>query len=111
MNRNGCMLFSIAALLSTNLFVAPSYCQQSASSGEAAYERLPKADLGNGYFRNPILVGSGADNTVLRVGQDYYMDAGGGWPDQLIWHSRDLVNSVPLTRALKHPVVEHGHRS
>jgi beta-xylosidase len=35
------------------------------------------------------------------VGKDYYMTAGGGWPDQLIWHSRDLVNWRPITRALQ----------
>lgn len=64
-------------------------------------ERIPSADLGNGYFRNPVLVGPGSDNTVLRVGKDYYMMAGGGWPDQLIWHSRDLVNWRPVTRALR----------
>ena len=68
---------------------------------EARLERIPHGDLGNGYFRNPVLVGPGADNTVVRVGRDYYMAAGGGWPDQLIWHSQDLVNWEPLTRALR----------
>ena len=67
----------------------------------AQLERIPHGDLGNGYFRNPVLVGPGSDNTVVRVGQDYYLAAGGGWPDQLIWHSRDLVNWRPLTRALR----------
>ncbi len=64
-------------------------------------ERIPSGDLGNGYFRNPVLVGPGSDNTVLRVDNDYYLMAGGGWPDQLIWHSRDLVNWRPITRALR----------
>jgi len=68
---------------------------------QARLERIPTADLGNGYFRNPVLVGPGSDNTVLRVGKDYYMMAGGGWPDQLIWHSRDLINWRPITRALR----------
>jgi len=63
-------------------------------------ERLPQADLGNGYYKNPVMVGPGSDNTVVRVGSDFYMMAGGGWPDQLVWHSRDLVNWRPLTRAL-----------
>lgn len=66
---------------------------------EALLEHIPHADLGNGYYRNPVLVGAGADNTVLKVGSDYYMMAGGGWPDQLIWHSRDLVNWAPVVRA------------
>ena len=68
---------------------------------QAFLERIPRADLGNGYFRNPVLVGPGADNTILRVGKDYYMLAGGGWPDQLIWHSRDMVNWAPITRTLR----------
>ena len=80
--------------------------QQASDAGTrrregARLERLPHGDLGNGYFRNPVLVGPGSDNTVVRVGRDYYMAAGGGWPDQLIWHSRDLVNWEPLTRALR----------
>ncbi|MBN1400370.1 MAG: family 43 glycosylhydrolase [Anaerolineae bacterium] len=68
---------------------------------QARLERIPCADLGNGYFINPVMVGPGADNTVIRLGEDFYMMAGGGWPDQLVWHSRDLVNWRPLTRALR----------
>jgi len=68
---------------------------------QAWRERIPHGDLGNGYFRNPVLVGPGSDNTVVRVGADFYMMAGGGWPDQLVWHSRDLVNWRPITRALR----------
>ncbi len=82
---------------------AQTASKDSSRSAEAPLERLPQADLGNGYYRNPILRGPGADNTILKVGKDYYMAAGGGWPDQLIWHSRDLVNWRPLTRALKDP--------
>jgi beta-xylosidase len=66
----------------------------------AFFERQPHADMGNGFFRNPVL-GPGSDNTVVKVGSDYYMMAGGGWPDQLIWHSRDLVNWMPVTRTLR----------
>lgn len=69
-------------------------------AARAFLERIPHADLGDGYYCNPVMVGPGADNSVVRVGQDFYMIAGGGWPDQLVWHSRDLVNWEPLTRAL-----------
>jgi beta-xylosidase len=92
----------VALLLAFLVIGVPqAHTQQNANSSEVRLERLPAADLGNGHFRNPILVGPGADNTVLRVGQDYYMAAGGGWPDQLIWHSRDLINWIPLTRVLR----------
>jgi beta-xylosidase len=68
---------------------------------QARLERIPTADLGNGYYRNPVMVGPGSDNSVVRVGSDFYLIAGGGgFPDQLVWHSRDLVNWRPLTRAL-----------
>ncbi|HQS68057.1 MAG: xylan 1,4-beta-xylosidase [Novosphingobium sp. 28-62-57] len=65
-----------------------------------------KADLGNGMFRNPILAGDYADPSILKDGDDYYMthssfDAA---PGLLIWHSRDLVNWVPLGPALAQPI-------
>ncbi len=73
--------------------------QDARRAAQARLEGIPHADLGNGYFRNPVLVGPGSDNSVVRVGKDYYMLAGSGWPDELVWHSRDLVNWRPLTRA------------
>ncbi len=66
-------------------------------------ERQPQPDLGNGQFRNPVLAGSYADPSVVRVGGDYYMthsSGGGGAPTLLIWHSRDLVNWRPLAKAI-----------
>jgi xylan 1,4-beta-xylosidase len=63
---------------------------------EALREGIPQPDLGNGFFRNPVL-GPGADNTAVKVGKDYYMLSGGGWPYEIIWHSRDLVNWAPVT--------------
>ena len=99
--------FPLALLLMAAFITPPQLHAQVRSSHEdtrverARLESLPHGDLGNGYFRNPVLVGPGSDNTVVRVGKDYYMVAGGGWPDQLIWHSRDLVNWRPVTRALR----------
>jgi len=61
---------------------------------QASADGIPHADLGNGYFRNPVLVHGGGDITVLRVGEDFYMIAG----RELLWHSRDLVNWRPLAR-------------
>src|SRR5690348_13224519 len=62
------------------------------------------ADLGNGYFLNPILAGDYSDPAVLKDGKDYYMShsmCGGLTPGILIWHSRDLINWEPVCRALK----------
>jgi len=50
-------------------------------------ERLLAADLGNGYYRNPALVGPGADNAVIRVEEDFYMLVG----SNTLWNSRDLI--------------------
>lgn len=58
-----------------------------------AAERQPRADRGDGTFRNPVLAGHHHDPTVVRVGADYYLTH---CPDLVIWHSRDLVNWRPI---------------
>jgi beta-xylosidase len=87
----------VACFVTLKMFGASD--KDSRRAEEAWREGLPHADLGSGYFRNPVL-GPGSDNTVVKVGSDYYLMAGGGWPDQLIWHSRDLVNWAPVVRTL-----------
>lgn len=42
------------------------------------------ADLGNGYYLNPVLVDDYSDPTVLKDGQDYFI-YGGLKPGILIW--------------------------
>ena len=65
-------------------------------------EKQPSADLGNGYYRNPVLVGTQGDVTICQKGHDYYMThTNFGTPKMLIWHSTDLVNWEPLDFALK----------
>ena len=64
------------------------------------------ADLGNGFYLNPILPGDFPDPSVLKDGDDYYMthssfDAA---PGLLLWHSRDLVNWTPIGTALERPL-------
>lgn len=56
-------------------------------------EHQPRADRGDGTYRNPILSGHYHDPTVVRVGADYYLTH---CPDLILWHSRDLVNWRPL---------------
>lgn len=52
------------------------------------------ADLGDGTYRNPILVADYSDPDVERVGEDYWMVASSFncTPGLPILHSRDLVN-------------------
>ncbi len=60
-------------------------------------ENQPSADLGNGYYQNPIMAGDYADPTIVRVGEDYYM-AFTRRIGVMLWHSRDLVNWRPIVR-------------
>ena len=41
-------------------------------------ELVHKADLGNGYYRNPILDGDYADPAVFREGENYYLTVSTG---------------------------------
>jgi hypothetical protein len=55
-------------------------------------ERQPRADLSNGYYRNPILAGKYADPSIVRVGEDYHMThSGGGAPGVLIWPAQMII--------------------
>jgi xylan 1,4-beta-xylosidase len=79
-----------------------------------------KADLGNGFFLNPIMPGDHPDPSILKDGDDYYMTFSSfdAYPGLVIWHSKDLANWQPVTAALKTPIgsvwapelVKHGNR-
>ncbi|MGI5958586.1 MAG: family 43 glycosylhydrolase [Massiliimalia sp.] len=66
-------------------------------------ELVHKADLGNGYYLNPILDGDYADPAVFRKGEDYYLSVSTGpyYPGLTIFHSRDLVNWNPICHPLQ----------
>jgi len=55
-------------------------------------------DLGNGYYRNPIIMaGDIADIGLMRVDKDYYLvHYYTVAPGHLMWHSRDLINWEPM---------------
>lgn len=61
------------------------------------------ADLGDGTYLNPIIAGDHPDPTVLKDGDDYYMtfSSFNSYPGIIIWHSRDLVNWIPVGAALQ----------
>lgn len=61
-----------------------------------------KADLGNGFYLNPIMAGDHPDPSILKDGDDYYMTFSSfdAYPGLVIWHSRDLVNWQPVGPAL-----------
>lgn len=67
-----------------------------ASSQALASDPAPYGDLGDGTFRNPVLVGGLGDVTVIRVEKDFYATFG---KTLGVWHSRDLVNWVQISTA------------
>ena len=94
--------------------------QPAAAEWGIADEGARRADLGTGFYRNPVIAGDYPDPTVLKDGDNYYIthssfDAA---PGLLIWHSCDLVNWTPVCSALPKPLgtvfacdlVKHGGR-
>lgn len=71
-------------------------------SWERGPEGQRQADLGNGYFLNPVFAGDRPDPSVLRDGDDYFAvhASHAYYPGLLIWHSRDLINWRPLGPSL-----------
>jgi xylan 1,4-beta-xylosidase len=53
-------------------------------------------------FENPLFAGDYPDPTILRVGEDFYMThtSYSYAPGLVIWHSRDLVNWIPISQVL-----------
>ena len=62
-----------------------------------------RADLGNGYYLNPIVAGDRPDPSILKDGENYYMTFSSfdAYPGLVIWQSRDLVNWQPLMATLR----------
>jgi beta-xylosidase len=58
-------------------------------------------------FRNPLFAGDYPDPTILRVNDDFYMThtSYSFTPGLVVWHSRDLVNWMPISHAIE---VTHG---
>ncbi len=56
----------------------------------------------DGYYLNPIFAGDYPDPSILRDGSDYYIvhSSFEYYPGLLIWHSKDLINWIPVTNAL-----------
>jgi xylan 1,4-beta-xylosidase len=81
--------FLIAILIQSSLFVK---AQNQTGTPEAK----------NGYYQNPVFAGDYPDPSLLRDGDDYYIvhSSFEYYPGLLIWHSKDLINWMPVTNAL-----------
>src|SRR5690242_15714174 len=103
-------LFGGGALLSGPSFgktspgkTAASDCKvQHALNWARGIEGQRKADLGDGTFLNPIVAGDHPDPSILKDGEDYYLvfSTFDAYPALRVWHSRDMVNWVPISAAL-----------
>jgi beta-xylosidase len=82
---------------------APSPSPSGARVSARGIEGQRKADLGNGFYLNPIMAGDHPDPSILKDGADYYMTFSSfdAYPGLVIWHSRDLVNWEPVGPALR----------
>jgi xylan 1,4-beta-xylosidase len=71
------------------------------SALDAQYQKKPY-EKESSYFLNPIFSGDYPDPSILRDGEDYYIvhSSFEYYPGLTIWHSRDLINWVPVTNAL-----------
>jgi beta-xylosidase len=67
----------------------------------AQYQVNPNTK-GKDFYVNPIFAGDYPDPGILRLGDDYYMvnSSFEYYPGLLIWHSKDLINWMPVTHAL-----------
>lgn len=75
---------------------------RAAPDWKRGFDNQRIADLGDGRFLNPLMAGDHPDPTILKDGADYYMTFStfDSYPGLVLWHSRDLINWVPITAAL-----------
>jgi beta-xylosidase len=98
LNKKRILFLSIATMLSQSLLSA----NEGYPGWQRGFEGQRIADMGNGYYINPILSGDRPDPSILKQGDDYYMvhSSFESIPGLVLWHSRDLVNWEPITATL-----------
>lgn len=102
MDKTTRLMLGIAVLISMPLLTAQSPRAGNPATWARGLEGQRKADLGNGFYLNPIMAGDHPDPSVLKDGDDYYMTFSSfdAYPGLVIWHSRDLVNWQPVGPSL-----------
>jgi beta-xylosidase len=102
----GCLPFLPDAAYAQGSAATSSLDPHAAMRWARGVEGQRKADLGNGMFLNPVFAGDHPDPALLRDGDDYYLTFSSfdSYPGIIIWHSRDLVNWLPVHAALRQPI-------
>ena len=85
-------------------------------------QSVVESDNAKPTFQNPLFAGDFPDPTILRVGPDFYAThtSYSFAPGLLVWHSRDLVNWLPISHVMdmspmrneiwSPDLIEHGGR-
>lgn len=74
---------------------------QLSAFAKAQYQKEPIVKAA-GFYTNPIFSGDYPDPSILRDGDNFYLvhSSFEYYPGLLIWHSKDLINWMPVTHAL-----------
>src|SRR5665647_1375686 len=93
-----CLLIVVALSASFAILADQPRQPTTPTTWARGIEGQRRADLGNGFFLNPILAGDHPDPSILKDGAGYYMTFSSfdAYPGLVIWHSRDLVNWQPI---------------
>lgn len=93
-----CLLIVVALSASSAILADQPRQPTTPTTWARGIEGQRRADLGNGFFLNPILAGDHPDPSILKDGVGYYMTFSSfdAYPGLVIWHSRDLVNWQPI---------------
>lgn len=83
--------------------ILAALCLSATLGAQADVSEVWVPDLGNGYYKNPIINADYSDPDVIAVGDDYWMTASSfcNMPGLPILHSNDLVNWEIVNHAVK----------
>jgi beta-xylosidase len=90
--------------------ISPHLQGSSRTPQQLSVSRVWTPDLGNGFYKNPVIHADYSDPDAIRVGNDFYMTASSfdAVPGLPILHSTDLVNWTIIGHALlQQPPFEH----
>lgn len=95
--------------VSLSLYGAGAHAQPTAHFDDFRYAASPQPGAPvaapRGRYLNPVIAGSHADPSIVRVGRDYYLASSSltFWPGIPIFHSRDLVHWTRIAAAVSRP--------
>lgn len=87
-----------------------SLLHSNSAQQQLSVSKVWMPDLGNGFYKNPVINADYSDPDVIRVGDNFYMTASSfdGVPGLPVLHSKDLVNWTIIAHALiRQPPFEH----